>query len=92
MSEWIRKEVTVQNSLGLHARPATMLAKLASRFQAQINLVCDGEVADARSALGILMLAASGGSILSIEASGEDAPGAVDEIAKLFAARFGEEE
>lgn len=91
MSEHVRKEVTVRNALGLHARPATMLAKVASGFQAEIKLIREGEAVDAKSALAILMMAAGQGTTLSIEAVGADAIGAIEAFGELFEAKFGED-
>ncbi len=86
------KEVTVLNSLGLHARPAMLLAKTASRFHSDIHLIRDDESVDASSTLSILMMAAAMGSVLRVEATGDDAENAVEEISRLFAGKFGEPE
>ncbi len=91
MLERVRKEFTVGNALGLHARPATMLAKLASGFQSEIWLIREGEAVDAKSALAILMMAAGQGTMLAVEAVGADAACAIVALDELFKGKFGEE-
>lgn len=80
--------VVVQNREGLHARPAHMLAQLAARFQAEIQIVRDGEGVDGKSILSILMLAAEQGTELNIRARGPDAEAAVESLARLFEQGF----
>jgi len=78
------------NQLGLHARPASQIAREAQAFAASIRLVGQGQSVDAKSILDVLTLAAGPGSTIEIRASGEDAEAAVERISGLFAARFGE--
>ncbi len=87
----VEKEITVTNSLGLHARPASMLVKQANEFKSEIFLDKNGELVNCRSVLALLMLAAGKGTLLRICAEGEDAAEAVDTIAGIFADNFGEE-
>ena len=78
------RQVTIVNPQGLHARPADLFARLASRFAAKIEVVKDGQRANGKSILDILMLAAVCGSRLTIEARGGDAEEAVDALALLL--------
>lgn len=73
----------IRNDKGLHTRPSTELVKCASRFQAQITLKSDNHNVNAKSILGILMLAATKGTVIQIEACGEDAKEAISAIEKL---------
>jgi phosphocarrier protein len=82
----------VRNKLGLHARAATKLVKLASSYPCDIVLSRAGQAANAKSVMGVLLLCGSKGSLLDIEATGEQADEAVTEIGKLIADRFGEGE
>lgn len=84
------RQVLVSNQLGLHARPASQIAREAQAFAANISLCASGQTVDAKSILDVLTLAAGPGSTVDIRASGEDAEAAVEKIAQLFAARFGE--
>jgi phosphocarrier protein HPr len=84
------RQVLVANQLGLHARPASQIAREAQSFLASISLVGQGQVVDAKSILDVLTLAAGPGSTIEIRASGEDAEAAVERISQLFATRFGE--
>jgi phosphotransferase system HPr (HPr) family protein len=84
------RQVTVVNPQGLHARPAHAVVTLASRFRSDIELVRDGEIADAKSILAILTLAAAQGSQLTLRARGEDAGEALEALTDLFAGGFGE--
>lgn len=84
------RQVLVANQLGLHARPASQIAREAQAFAASISLVGQGQSVDAKSILDVLTLAAGPGSTIEIRASGEDAEAAVERISGLFAARFGE--
>ncbi len=90
MGDFIEKVVTVENPFGLHVRPAASIVKIARRYKSSINFEKDGFVVDAKSVMGILMLAAAKGSKIKITAKGEDAETAVSEIVKLFEERFGE--
>ena len=78
----------VINDKGLHTRPSTELVKCATNFKAQVNLIYQDLVVNAKSLLGILTLAATRGSRIKIEAEGEDAPEAVEEIIELARNKF----
>jgi phosphocarrier protein len=87
------KPLEVVNRLGLHARAAAKLVQLASAFESRVTLVsADGEEIDAKSILGILLLAAGQGTRLTLRCEGADERSAEEAIAALFADRFGEGE
>lgn len=85
------REVEVVNRLGLHARAAARFVHTATRYKARVTVSRDGRVMDGKSILGILLLAASQGTWLVVSADGEDEEAAVEALAALVAARFGEE-
>ena len=88
----VQRTVIVTNPQGLHARPADMFVKLASRYESKIELVKDSERVDGKSILAILTLAAAEGTRLSIEATGRDAEQAIDALVELVAQNFAEDE
>lgn len=83
-----KKIFVVINEKGLHTRPSTELVKCASRFKSEINLTYQDLTVNAKSLLGILMLAAAKGAKVHIEATGDDAKEAVDAILTLAKAKF----
>lgn len=89
----IRQSVLVSNNLGLHARAAAKLVRLASSFSSEIHLSREdaNQKIDSKSILGILMLAASKGTRLVISIEGQDEIEAGEAICRLFDAKFGEE-
>ena len=87
-----RTETEIVNKLGLHARAAAKLTEVATGFAAEIWLSRNGRRVNAKSIMGVMMLAAGKGSRVLIEAEGDDADAAVSALAKLIAERFGEEE
>ncbi|MDM7994956.1 MAG: HPr family phosphocarrier protein [Acidobacteriota bacterium] len=89
----IRQPVLVSNKLGLHARAAAKLVRLASRFSSDIYLSREGanQQIDSKSILGILMLAASKGTHLVFSIEGRDEAEAREAICELFDTKFGEE-
>ena len=82
-------EITIQNRLGLHARPASRFAQLAGEFNSDIYLVKDDEAVDGKSILEILTIACPQGSVLTLRADGDDAEEAVEALKELVAGRFG---
>lgn len=82
---------TIVNELGLHARAATKLVQLASRHRCEVELEKDGQSANAKSIMGVLLLCGSPGSRIRVSARGPDARAAVEAIGALIASRFGEE-
>ena len=87
----IEKAVTISNKYGLHARPAMQFVELAGKFTSAINLMRGDKVADAKSIMEVLMLAAEKGAELVIRADGGDAPEAVEALRQLVASKFDEE-
>ena len=87
-----RCDIAVINKLGLHARAAAKLVRLAGRFESRISLLNNGQEADAKSIMGLMMLAATQGTQLEIVAEGGDEAEALTAVANLFNERFGEDE
>ncbi len=87
----VEREVTVVNRLGLHARAAARLVALASEFECEVRLVRDGREVNAKSIMGVMMLAAARGTRLRIVCRGPDEGEAVERLAALVADGFGEE-
>ena len=87
----IEREATIVNQEGLHARPAARIVRLASSFGAEIELAKDGVAVNAKSIMGVMMLAAECGSSIVIRADGADAERAVQALADLVASGFGED-
>jgi phosphocarrier protein HPr len=86
------KKLEITNKLGLHARAAALLVQTVTKFSSQVTFSKDGQSADGRSIMGVLTLAATQGSKIQVEASGDDAERAVKAIEKLFDSRFNENE
>ncbi len=82
--------VTIVNENGLHARPAAEVVKVAGKFKCEITMVRDELEVNAKSIMGVMMLAAECGAQLTIRADGPDAQEAVDALAALIANKFGE--
>lgn len=87
----IEKEIPIVNRLGLHARPAAMFVRIASRYRSEIWVSKEGEEVNGKSIMGLMMLAAGQGSKLRIRAEGPDAYKAVEELEELINAKFNEE-
>jgi phosphocarrier protein len=85
-------ELLVVNKLGLHARASAKLTQVASGFAAEVWLTRNGRRVNAKSIMGVMMLAAGKGAALTVEAVGEDAQAAIEALRALFAERFGEPE
>ena len=88
----VKVQIEFINKLGLHARAASKLVATASRYEAKIDINKDGQIADAKSIMSVLMLAASKGAYLDIEANGKDESDALDAICALINNRFDEPE
>lgn len=88
----LTRTVVVNNPQGLHARPAEVFVKMASQYQAKIEVIKDGQRVDGKSILNILTLAAVMGTELRLEATGPDAQAALDALAELFKGNFAENE
>jgi phosphocarrier protein len=85
------RTVTVVNQLGIHARAAARFVHLATRFDSRVRVARDGREMDGKSIMGILLLAASLGSTVTISAEGSDEVAAVDALVALVEAGFGED-
>ena len=86
----IERPATIVNQDGLHARPAAKIVRVASTFDSEIELFKDGMAVNAKSIMGVMMLAAECGSSIMIRADGPDAESAVAAISQLVAEGFGE--
>lgn len=86
----MERTVEIVNKNGLHARPAAEIVKLSSKFQSEITMVRDDLEVNGKSIMGVMMLAAEFGSTLLVRANGPDAEQAVNALAELVAAKFGE--
>ena len=87
-----KKELLIENRLGLHARAAAQIVKTASGFTSKILLYKDGIEVDGKSIMGIMMMAAAKGSALLVSAEGADEDQALASMEKLFKDKFGEKE
>jgi phosphocarrier protein len=84
--------VEIVNERGLHARASAKFVKLAATFDAEVTVSRDGTTVDARSIMGLMMLAAGLGSIIEISAEGPEAVPALDALVELVQARFNEDQ
>lgn len=91
VAQKIEKEVAIVNRLGLHARPAAMFVRIASRHRAEIWVSKEGEEVNGKSIMGLMMLAAGQGSKLRIRCDGPDADKAMEELEELIIAGFNED-
>jgi phosphocarrier protein HPr len=91
-SQKVERRFEIVNKLGLHARAAAKLVRLANRFSSEIRLEKEGLEVNGKSIMGVLMLAAHRESFISVSAAGPDAHDAVDAIGGLIAEKFEEEE
>lgn len=82
--------LTIENQLGLHARPAAQFVQTTNRFKSKIRVVKDDMEVDGKSIMGLLTLAAASGSTLKVVVEGEDESNLVESLKKLFAGKFGE--
>ncbi|HMV37571.1 HPr family phosphocarrier protein [Plasticicumulans sp.] len=88
----IQRDLTIVNKLGLHARAAAKFVTTASSYQAAIQVTKGGRIVNGKSIMGVMMLAAGKGSVITLSADGPDAEAALDGLATLVADRFGEGE
>ena len=88
----IKKNVTISNKLGLHARASAKLTATASKFQSGVWIARNGRRVNAKSIMGVMMLAAGIGSTVELETDGADEGDAMAAIERLFADKFGEGE
>jgi phosphocarrier protein len=85
-------ELTIVNKLGLHARASAKLTQVASGFKSDIWLTRNGRRVNAKSIMGVMMLAAGKGASVTVEADGDDAEDALSAVRALIAGKFGEGE
>ncbi|GAB7563811.1 HPr family phosphocarrier protein [Methylobacillus methanolivorans] len=88
----IKQEIEIINKLGLHARASTKLTQTASQHASEIWIERNGRRVNAKSIMGVMMLAASKGSKVTLETNGSDEQAAMDALVKLINDRFGEPE
>ena len=88
----IRTSITISNKLGLHARASAKLTKLATGFKSEVFMSRNGRKVNAKSTMGVMMLAAGIGSEIEIETEGDDEQAAMDALVKLIDDKFGEGE
>ena len=87
-----KRTITVSNKLGLHARASAKLTQVAARFRSAVWITRNGRRVNAKSIMGVMMLAAGLGATVDIETDGADEDAAMDAVAALFADKFGEGE
>ncbi len=87
----LERELTVSNRLGLHARATAKLVQLLSGFRANATLVAKGREVNAKSIMGVMLLAAGQGTPVTVRVDGEDETAALDAVAALFERRFDED-
>jgi phosphocarrier protein len=86
-----QRDVEVVNKLGLHARPSARLTQIASAYKSQVFISRNGRRVNAKSIMGVMMLAAARGSTVTLETEGDDADAALAALAAFFESGFGEE-
>ncbi|MCM3881824.1 MAG: HPr family phosphocarrier protein [Vicinamibacterales bacterium] len=87
----VSRSATVANRLGLHARAAARFVHLASSFQAHVRVTRGSQTMDGKSIMGILLLAAAAGSVLTVSADGSDEQAAIDALCRFIETGFGED-
>lgn len=88
----INKNTEIINKLGLHARAAAKLVSTANQFSSQVEIEFAGQTADAKSIMAVMMLAAAKGSVINVQASGDDEQNAIAAVCGLIDNYFGEDE
>jgi phosphocarrier protein len=87
----ITRELTIQNKLGIHARPAAQFVKIANRFACDVRVEKDGEEVEGKSIMGLMMLAAGHGSIITVTTDGTDEEAAMNALSELIDRKFEED-
>jgi phosphocarrier protein len=90
MTQQAEGHFMIVNMLGLHARAATKLVQLASKFPCDVEVARDDQMANGKSVMGVLLLCGSRGTVIDVRATGERADECVAAIGELIASRFGE--
>jgi len=91
LTKMVEKEVELVNEVGLHIRPASMLVEVANKFKSDVWIEKDGQEANGKSIMSILLLCAEKGSKVNIKAEGPDATQAVEALVRVVKDKFGEE-
>ncbi|MDE2953543.1 MAG: HPr family phosphocarrier protein [Gemmatimonadota bacterium] len=84
----LERRATVKNKLGIHARPAALLVQAAAKFTSEITLEKDGLAINGKSIMGVMMLAAEVGSVITVRVEGEDSCIALDHIVEMIESKF----
>jgi phosphocarrier protein len=87
----VEKDIPIINRLGLHARPAAMFVRIASRYRSEVWVSKEGEEVNGKSIMGLMMLAAGQGSKLHLRCEGPDADKALEELEQLINSKFNED-
>ncbi len=87
-----KREFSIKNKLGLHARAAALFVQTANKFESDVYVEKDGHRVSGKSIMGVMMLAAAKGSMIKVEVSGPDALDAIEHLERLVDGRFGEDE
>ncbi|MBT9569282.1 MAG: HPr family phosphocarrier protein [Thiobacillus sp.] len=87
----LQRDIEIVNKLGLHARPSARLTQLASDFKSDVFMARNGRRINAKSIMGVMMLAAAKGSTVTLETNGDDEQEAMDALVELISSGFGEE-
>ena len=87
----LEKDISITNRLGLHARPAAMFVRIASRFRSEVWVSKEGEEVNGKSIMGLMMLAAGKGSVLHLRCEGPDADKALEDLEQLIKSNFNED-
>ena len=85
-----QRQVQVRNRLGMHARAAVKFVQLANKYRSEVKVLKDGQEANGKSIMGLLTLVAAHGVVMTLVCEGDDARSAVDALAELVEAGFGE--
>lgn len=91
IAKMIKKQITIQNKLGLHTRAAAKLVDITKKFESRIELIYRDRVVDAKSIMGVITLGAQKDNVLDVVITGDDEQQAWDAILKLINDKFGEE-
>lgn len=87
----ISREFTISNKLGLHARPSAQITQTATRYRSEVHIAKGARRVNAKSIMGVMMLAAGQGSVVVVDADGPDEAEAVDALGQLIQSGFGED-
>lgn len=86
-----QQNVTVKNKTGLHARPAALFVQTANKFKSEVFIEKEGKKVNAKSIMGVMSLAVSQGTVITVSAQGDDEKEAVNKLIELIESKFGED-